>query len=446
MKTSNRNQSSSTLARLSRKFAVVSAFAGSIGVSVAFTTGGCPANPGGGSTPDGNWTDITNGQAKFVGSSACRNCHTDIASLHERHGHSFTLNRIQDGAPRFPTGTSAGVPNPPPGFDWSAISYVLGGYAKGATYFDQQGYVLSTGLTGVATQWNLLFPPNGTTAGFAEFESTATTPITYEYDRFVHETTGAKPQDPADPHFQENRPGFRGTWSEAGVQCEACHGPGSGHFGTSGGDVRIDTSRIFIDPYGTDTCRACHTRPFGDTSGAILAKDGYIQEHEQWAELQASGGHSEFSCTTCHDPHRSVTFDRANAIRNECTACHTDRNMAGHKGKVYTRADGYTEELTCASCHMTYATRSRSAATPAAAGPFGRIGDTRTHIFRISTQPIDFTGFFTADGSQVVRDADGRAAVTVDFVCIRCHNDTVPFPMTVERAAEIAGQVHNFPE
>jgi len=397
-----------------------------------------------------NTTDKTNANAKFISSVACRQCHTDISNWQLIHGHAHKLTRVQGGPPSFPEqGTRAGVPNPPQGFEWSDISYVVGGYTKKGRFIDHDGYVLVDGVAGVKTQWNLDYPANGTTAGFASYEPERTAPKAYDYSCFVCHTTGPLPQDEDFPEFQENRRGFVGTWVEAGIQCEACHGPGSAHFSTQGSEVVIDRSRIFVDPTSGQTCQQCHSRPFNDQTGVILAKGGFIQHHEQWPELRASGGHASFACTVCHDPHRSVTYDRANAIRNECTACHADMTMAGHGGETFVRGD-YQEALRCESCHMPLVTKSATSTTIAFADGdqvgTGRIGDTRTHIFRISTDAIDYTQFFTADGGQVRRDEQGRAAVTVDFVCLRCHNaQGNVFGLSVERAAEIAGRIHELP-
>lgn len=419
-----------------------------LAVGLAATTG-CPSIPlpdsgGTGGVGRGNVSDKANGQARYVGSSACRQCHSEVAALHGLHGHAFALNRILGGPPRFPAGTSAGVPDPPAGFDWSDISYLIGGYRKRALFLDRDGFILTTGATGVDTQWNLESPANGTPAGFAPYEPTASEPKPFEFSWFERYTTGPQPQDESVPVSQENRPGLRGTWEEPGVQCEACHGPGSGHFRTSAGRVVIDIQRIFVDPDGAATCKQCHSHPFGDPAGAILASDGFVEERQQAAELLASGGHARFACTICHDPHRSVTYDRASAIRNECRACHATMTMAGHGGKVFTRGS-YSETLSCESCHMPFATRSAASAAAGVVGPVGRMGDTRTHIFRISTEPADYRTFLTDDGTQVRQDTDGRAAVTVDFVCLRCHNDIGEFNLRLERAAEIAERIHELP-
>lgn len=409
---------------------------------------GCPVllSPEGDLPGFRNLSDPTNANAAYVGSTACRQCHADVAAVHDLHPHAHALTGIRGGSPRFPTAAlHAGVPEPPAGRAWSEIAYVIGGYVKRALFIDSAGFILTTGVAGVDTQWNLRLPANGVAAGFAPFAPAASTPQPFAFSEFAFRTTGPRPLNVEMPQFQENRPGLPGTWFESGVQCEACHGPGGNHFFTRDGRVVIERSRIFVDPSGTQSCAVCHSRPYGAGSDAILVADGFIRDQQQAAELRASGGHARFSCTTCHAPHHSSTYDRERAVRNECVVCHTTENMAGHRGAVFRKGE-YVEALTCSSCHMPLATRTGSSARADFAGPFGRIGDTRTHIFRITTEPLDYTGMLEPDGATVRRGPDGRAAVTVDFVCLRCHNGDGLFALTVARAAEIAARVHDFPE
>ena len=383
-----------------------------------------------------NTTDPTNDGAMYLGVSACASCHPDLGEMQNVHGHAHKLTRIEGHAPEFPeAGTRAGVPNPPEGFAWTDISYVIGGYIRKARYVDLDGFTLVTGVTGVDTQWNLSFPPNGTEPGFVAYEADRETPKPYNFDCFVCHTTGPFPFDASFPQFQENRLGMEGTWEEAGVQCEACHGPGSNHIGQpSARDLFVDTSAA--------ACGTCHDRPFDNGGTVIAAGGGFVRHHEQYAELWASGVHAAFECVTCHDPHVSTNYDRDHAIRRECTDCHVDQDMAIHEGKTFVRGD-YVEALSCESCHMPFATKSASAADESVVGEIGRMGDTRTHIFRINPEAEDFTAMFTEDLSEVVTDAQGRAAVTVDFVCIRCHNGIGnAFPLTIVSAGAIAGSMH----
>ena len=112
---------------------------------------------------------------------------------------------------------------------------------------------------------------------------------------------------------------------------------------------------------------------------------------------------------------------------------------------MYTQGD-YVEPLTCESCHMSYADRYLQSATSERTAGLGRIGDTRTHIFFISTQEQDFTSLFTADGGAVVRDAQGKAAVTADFVCLRCHHGLGnAFALDLHGAAEVTPAIHTTP-
>jgi len=388
-----------------------------------------------------NTTDRTNKGAGYIGSAACMACHPGVAALHLVHGHAHKLTPIVDGAPVFPAAASrAGVPAPPEGKLWSHVAYVIGGYIRKARFVDRDGYVMTDGVEGVKTQWNLDFPANGTTAKWVSYEAdrAADDPKPYDYSCFVCHTTGAREQDPVNPTFQDNRAGMAGTFAEPGVQCEQCHGPGSNHIPNPA------ARELFVDLQGT-TCNECHSRPYKSEDGVIRAKGGFIQHHEQWPELAGSGGHAEFSCLECHEPHTSTNYERPKAIRMTCQECHAAQNMAIHTGKVFVRGD-YSEVLGCESCHMPFATKSAgAAASPEVVGDVGRMGDTRTHIFRVNTQPVDYTGMFTADLKEVQKDAQGRAAVTVDFVCLRCHNGVgSAFQLTVPAASVIASGMHGF--
>lgn len=393
--------------------------------------------PGDGDDPVyNNTTDRTNNNASFLGADACGACHPGIAAEHSIHAHAFQLNRVEGGPPEFPEEADrAGVPNPPEGVDWSQVSYVIDGYTKSAQFIDLDGFLYVTGTNGLETQWNLDFPPNGTEAGFVEYESGRTSPKPYDYGSFVRHTTGPQPFDEDNPMFQENRPGFAGTWEEAGVQCEACHGPGSKHVpNPPARNAFVNTSAKF--------CGECHSQPFDSDGSVIEAADGFIKPYAQYPELLASGAHAALSCLTCHDPHKSVTYDRENALRKTCQDCHPTQDMARHQGLTFVRGD-YVEQLSCESCHMSFAARSGSQGRVETVGSVARVGDTRTHIFRINPSNTDFTAMFNEDMTEVAKDANGRAAVTLDFVCLRCHNGVGnAFELTVTSASAVTATMH----
>lgn len=408
-------------------------------ITIALLTAGCPPTPptNGDSLVFNNTTDPTNNGASYIGSDACVACHPDVEQTNQFHAHTFALNPIRGAAPTYPEiATRAGVPEPPQTKTWNDVSYVISGYTHGAFFVSSQGYIMTTGADGVNTQWNLDFPPNGTDAGFVPYKPNRTEPLPYDYQTcFRCHTTGPQPLSIDNPFSQDNRPGIRGTWNEPGVRCEACHGPGSNHApNPNARDLFVDSS--------VQTCARCHLA--GDDINTINAADGYIVSNTQAAELAASGGHSQFSCMICHDPHASVTYQPEIGLRNTCTGCHTNANMAFHEGITYTRGD-YAESMTCESCHMPFTGRSNTVADAAVLGESdGRIADVHGHIFRINAQSGDYKTMFSADGSQVLKDSQGRAAITLDFVCVRCHTGTGnAFFISASGAPIIADGMHS---
>jgi len=403
--------------------------------------GGCPrsATPPPETSPGvfNNTTDPTNGNASYIGSAACMACHDlvtpDIVAAFRLHGHPHILTRARGEPLTFPAEADrAGVPNPPAGHPWTDIAYVIGGYISAARFVDQSGFVLTDAGEHAPTQWNLAFPPNGTQPSFGASDPQEPTPLPYNYDCFRCHATGAQPPSTANPVFQDGRPGMAGSFVEPGVQCEACHGPGSNH-------APDPAARTEYVPLAAADCGKCHARG-PDPTVIAATSDGFIAHDQQYSELLASGGHKSFACTVCHDPHTSVAY--ANGLRNRCTVCHTDKTLNFHEGKIFVRGD-YTEELACESCHMPFATKTGSVATSAIVGNVARVADTRTHIFRITTVNGDYKTMLTADGTRVALDADGKAAVTLDFICLRCHNDVGnAFGLTLKSAAAIAPNAH----
>lgn len=388
---------------------------------------GCLETPpsGGPSSPSTNITDPTNGNALYLGSPTCDACHAEIGAIHDRHGHSHILNLTFGRAPTF-TPALPGTLEPPPGLAWSDFDFVVGGHAKGAQFIDRNGFLV-TDQDGALIQYHLAHPPSGNPAGFSAFTDTGRTP--YIFDCIRCHTTA--PQSLAEiGRREDNRPGIDGEWVEEGVQCEACHGPGSNHVGNP------SAGTIFVASNSTTVCNHCHS----SGTGRLLARGAFIAGYQQADEMAASP-HTALDCTTCHDPHVSVFADRDKAIRNQCRDCHTI-NMALHEGKTYTRGD-LVEPVTCESCHMPYASMYfRSAAADFTNG--GMVGDTRSHVMYINTEEVGFSSMFTADGSEVVRNTEGKAAVTVDYVCLRCHHGKgSAFELDLRGASAISAAIHS---
>lgn len=347
-------------------------------------------------------------QPDYIGDTQCRKCHIDIYKDYKHSGHPYKLQKITDEAPSYPVNTSPGVPNPPKGMGWSDISYVIGGYAWKARFMDKDGYI----LTGPSDrQYNLANAYHGKDAHWTGYDASKGERKPYTCGS-CH-TTGWQATGPEGPH-QDNLKGIHGTWAQPGVTCEACHGPGSEH---SKEPLENQLSK-------EENCGECHKR--GNVK-QIDASKGLIKHHEQYEGLLASP-HEILECTSCHNPHKSVKYNsNANEdIKDACLICHKTQTVKLAKS---------THENECVSCHMPRIAKSavsKNIETKEGSIP---MGDVRTHIFRITTDPE--WPLFTKDGKYVNLDDDGKAFITLDRSCLTCHTDK-----TFEWAKENAKKVH----
>jgi len=348
------------------------------------------------------------GTAQYAGSATCAACHEQIHADYLRTGHPLKIQKIDGKPPVYPPGTSGGVPQPPPDLDWSDISYVIGGYGWKARFMDRQGYI----LTGKQNrQFNLANDTLSLAAGWSGYEATSAPRKPYTCG--ACHTTGWTKTGINGPH-QNGLPGIHGTWREAGVTCEACHGPASAHV------ANPTRAKLTIKP----NCRSCHAR--GDVK-QIDAIDGLIKHHEQYEELLASA-HRSVGCLGCHAPHKSTKYNQGGfkGEQSTCLACH-QRQRRLRLAPIAHRD--------CTSCHMPFVGSSAVAISTSYKGGVLRKGDVRSHIYRINPSP-DWN-MFTDDGRFVRLDGKGRAHLTTDYACLGCH-------VTKDRvwAAQNAPRIH----
>ncbi|MHB2149353.1 cytochrome c3 family protein [Calditrichota bacterium LG25] len=344
----------------------------------------------------------------YVGSSTCKTCHSTIYEDVFKSGHPHKLKKIEGAPPTYPVGTSPGVPNPPTGFSWNDITYVIGGYGWKARFMDSEGYIL-TGDT--ERQWNLANAELGLDAHWSGYDADKAPRKPYTCGS-CH-TTGWVATDENGPH-QDSLPGIYGTWSEPGVTCEACHGPGSDH---ASAPTATNISK-------EENCNSCHIR--GDVT-QIDASGGLIKHHEQYEDLLASP-HKSFQCATCHSPHKSTVYEMGGykGDDNTCKTCHSDIKI-----NIAAKAN-----FECNTCHMPFTGKSAVAITIDYKNGQVPKGDIRSHIFRIKTDTT--WKFITDDGKFVRVDDQNKAYLTLDFTCLTCHTN-----QDMAWAAEYAEAVHD---
>jgi hypothetical protein len=317
--------------------------------------------------------------AAWCGTSGC---HEVNYNQWRTSGHPYKLMRAEEAINR-PIPTPLGVP-------WDDITYVIGGYKWKSRYIDDQGYIITKTLTEDGAPVDGQNQYNYLTGQWSDYHAGE---VDKPYDCGGCHTTGWIFDDDAatDGDLSDNQdglPGMHGTFFAGGVQCEECHGPGF--------EMDIDQS-----PDGAAFCGRCHIR---GESNTIPASSGFIRHHEQYNEALA-GPHATMDCTTCHDPHLRGEFSIKDTA--ECgVSCHAN------KMESFSQTSMYDYGVECKDCHMPYATKSAQALGP-------HQGDLQTHIFYIDTDPT--ANMFSEDGLFVNLDANGKAKVTMDFACQRCH-------------------------
>lgn len=346
--------------------------------------------------------------ARYVGDQTCQTCHRSIYKDYANSGHPYKLQKVNGQAPRYPKGTSPGVPQPPLDKSWKELSYVIGGYGWKARFMDSEGYI----LTGTENrQYNLPNPHLNTPETWTGYDAKYGERKPYTCGE-CH-TTGWIATGKDGPH-QDNLPGIYGTWAQPGITCEACHGAGSRHADTP---TRENLST-------EERCGDCHKR--GDVR-QIDASGGLIKHHEQYEDLLASP-HKYLKCGACHDPHKSVKY-ALGGIKDEKTTC-----LQCHENQTV-KLKNNVHQQTCTTCHMPRVAKSAVQVTHTVDGYPLPEGDIRGHLFRISTD-ADWD-MFTSDGQFVEVDDQHKAYLTVDRACLTCHQDR-----SRDWALEYARKVH----
>jgi hypothetical protein len=165
------------------------------------------------------------------------------------------------------------------------------------------------------------------------------------------------------------------TWSEAGVQCEACHGPGSEHVALAGDRTQIINPALLDFQGQTEVCGQCHSRGTDPTGvhefpvdyqpgGPLSLDDAFIAAADEeyfWPDGSSRAHHQEYldwqksphvagvGCIFCHVSHsHGETAHQTRWVGNHrCLICHEEnRDLKAHV--PYMQA----QTAFCTDCHM----------------------------------------------------------------------------------------------
>ncbi len=358
----------------------------------------------------------------YIGSALCIACHSgsnkDIVDAYLDSGHNFALNEVKGIAPVYPS-FAPGISQPPGALPWTDILFTVGGYGWKANFVNTSGYILTNGTNKIDSQYNLPDAFLNTVGQFVPYETAVKTSKPFNCSS-CH-TTGYTAEG-----NQNGLPGLVGTWSENGVGCEACHGPGEQHLNDPFG----------VKPAGNPkhACSLCHIR---DNSQVLEADNGLILHQQQAEELAASPKYY-LTCDACHNAHASAHYDAKAAgtgIITECTACHPGKTVG--LGMQF---------LKCVDCHMPYAVKSGANITYQNGSSTNlKLGDVRSHIFAVYADANSPSDMFATDGLSVATDNTGRAkGLTLNFICISCHRQggIAATTYTFDQVKTLAGAVH----
>ena len=358
--------------------------------------------------------------AAYVGAQICSGCHPEISAAVNKTGHPWNQVKVIDGnSPAYPF---TGISVPPAGYTWNDISYVIGGYNWKALFVDKNGYIITdapgkSGSADYLNQWNFTNVRLDKDAGWVSYKSGVEK---LPNDCGECHSTGFS-NLPTGSH-QDDLPGIVGTWNEPGVQCEACHGPGSLHVSNPQG------IRMLVDR-SSQACLNCHVR-----DSEMIITNGLIDHREAFGDLPA-GKHTTLACVDCHEPHVGVVQLRQakqSTTQAVCAECHW-QEASYQKNPLHA-----VMQLACIECHMP------RMISIAASDPTNFLGDIRTHRMVIDAGQIEqFITVTAADGTQIQQ---ALPQIGLNFACRHCHGGGLGGPKTDEQLLQGAENYHVRPE
>ncbi len=312
-------------------------------------------------------------KSNYVGNAACAKCHAEIYASYERTAMAHASGPAIDAAtPADFTHQASGVhyriyvenarvwlsfdrPGDPEMRGKRQLLYFIGSGRRGRTYlFQNDGFLFESPVNWYANQQMWDTAPAYQAAREAPLDLPA-------YTSCLHcHVSGMQPPVPG----TENRypePVF----TQNGVGCERCHGPGAAHL--AGGSI-INPAKL-PPPRRDEVCMQCHLegkvaietaghhvyeyRPGEALSdyihyfeligpqGTALGATSQVEAFAQSRCKKKSG--AAMSCTTCHDPHYTPSAEQSvSYFRGKCLTCHGSAFGEKH----------HPNHPDCTSCHM----------------------------------------------------------------------------------------------
>jgi Flp pilus assembly protein TadD len=170
---------------------------------------------------------------------------------------------------------------------------------------------------------------------------------------------------------------YHTTWTEPGINCETCHGPGDEHVRVCKAaptnqppkDLKIISTKVMTPAQRNDLCAPCHAR-LSPLTGAFTPGDRFF-DHFDLVGLEHPDFHSDgrdlgenytmtgwmlspcarggkLDCLHCHTSSGRYRFSGVDANK-ACSSCHEARVK---EGSAHTHHEPGSKGSECVSCHM----------------------------------------------------------------------------------------------
>lgn len=288
---------------------------------------------------------VAKNDAKYIGSGECVTCHSDthpaIIKAYPKTLHRAAMVDVAKNPKAITPSILSLSKNADCPFKKAQIKYVLGIGRSYQNYLDKNLKLLPGKWDAVAKKWEKIEPVDGAT-----------------------QCVGC--------HVTNFNPKTK-TWTELGVGCECCHGPGSVHADSMEAKDITNLKKLASDKLDM-VCGQCHAqgtdltgkyafsttfRPGDDLSKHFKLKEPVEgapnSQYNQFIKSKHAVG-GIIKCTTCHDTHG----DKAKAehqlrqpVNQMCLGCHSvELGDAKAVTSLQEHAPTAKPDDTCATCHM----------------------------------------------------------------------------------------------